>query len=146
MILDIRKLKRSGKDQTDFFFEYTPVDFDLDIPSAEFDGAVKVNGRLTLIGEHACLVEGEINFTIKGACTRCLEDASNSYLVEFAENVEEDNEDGYSLKNDTVDLALIVDDYLAMNIPVSFLCKDDCKGLCAGCGTNLNNGECKCKN
>ena len=25
------------------------------------------------------------------------------------------------------------------------LCKEDCKGICVGCGVNLNDGECKCK-
>ena len=24
------------------------------------------------------------------------------------------------------------------------LCKDDCEGLCAKCGKNLNEGECSC--
>ena len=24
------------------------------------------------------------------------------------------------------------------------LCKDDCKGLCANCGTNLNKATCDC--
>ena len=64
---------------------------------------------------------------------------------EILEGLEENNPDGYSVKNDTVDLSVIVDDIIAMNVPVSFLCEENCKGLCAGCGTNLNDGECKCK-
>jgi uncharacterized protein len=24
------------------------------------------------------------------------------------------------------------------------LCRDDCRGLCAQCGTNLNEGACEC--
>ena len=145
MILDLKKLKRSGKDQSDFFFEYQPEGDLIDIPSAKIDGVVKVNGTVTLTGEHSCYVDGEVVFTISGECTRCLKETSNEYFVEFKEALEENNPDGYSVKNDTVDLSLIVDDYIAMNIPVSFLCSEDCKGLCAGCGTNLNDGECKCK-
>ncbi len=145
MILDLRKLKRSGKDQEDFFFEYAPQTELVDIPSCKIDGAVKVTGTVTLTGEHSCYVDGEVVFTIKGECTRCLSDAVNSYVAEFKESIEENNPDGYSLKNDTVDLSVIVDDIIAMNVPVSFLCREDCKGLCAGCGTNLNDGECKCK-
>ena len=146
MILDLRKLKRSGKDQSDFFFLYQPHAELVDIPLAKIDGEVSVNGTVTLTGEHSCFVEGEISFTITGECTRCLKDTSNKYFAEFRESLEENNPDGYSVKNDTVDLTVIVDDYIAMNIPVSFLCDEDCKGLCAGCGTNLNDGECKCKN
>ena len=144
MILDLRKLKRSGKEQSDFFFLYPPEEQIVDIPSAKFDGEVRVNGTVTLTGEHSCFVEGEVDFTITGECTRCLKDTSNKYLVEFREALEVDNPDGYSVKNDTVDLSVIVDDYIAMNIPVSFLCDENCKGLCSGCGTNLNDGDCKC--
>ena len=145
MLLDLRKLKRSGKEQSDFFFCYQPKDEIIDIPSACFDGEVKINGTITLTGEHSCYVEGEVTFAVKGECTRCLKDTSNEYFFEFKEGLEVDNPDGYSLKNDTVDLSVIIDDYLAMNIPISFLCSENCKGLCVGCGTNLNDGECKCK-
>lgn len=145
MLLDLRKLKRSGKDQENFFFEYQPQTELVDIPSCEIFGAVKVSGTITLTGEHSCYVEGEVDFTIKGECTRCLSDAVNVYVADFKEALEENNPDGYSVKNDTVDLSIIVDDIIAMNVPVSFLCREDCKGLCAGCGTNLNDGECKCK-
>ncbi len=145
MLLDLRKIKRSGKEQSDFFFLYTPEKDLVDIPSAEIYGEVKVSGSLTLTGDHSCFVEGEVCFTIKGECTRCLEETENVYVASFREGLEVDNPDGYSLVNDTVDLTVIVDDIIAMNVPVSFLCDENCKGLCAGCGTNLNNGECKCK-
>lgn len=146
MILDLRKLKRSGKDKSDFFFEYSPEKDLIDIPSAEIKGAVKVSGSVQITGDHSCYIEGEVVFTVKGECTRCLNDAENVYVAEFKEAVEENNPDGYSVKNDTVDLSIIVDDVIAMNVPVSFLCDENCKGICVGCGTNLNNGECKCKN
>ena len=145
MILDLKKLKRSGKDSEDFFFEYIPEETSVDIPSAKIKDAVKVNGTVTLTGAHSCFIEGEVIFTIAGECTRCLADTENTYAAQFQEGLEENNPDGYSVKNDTVDLTVIVDDLIAMNGPVSFLCKEDCKGLCAGCGTNLNDGECKCK-
>ncbi|MDD5195443.1 MAG: DUF177 domain-containing protein, partial [Candidatus Omnitrophica bacterium] len=32
-----------------------------------------------------------------------------------------------------------------LNFPMKVLCKPDCKGLCPGCGANLNNEVCKCK-
>lgn len=144
MILDLRKLKRSGKDQMDFFFEYAPKNQIIDIPNADFLGVAKITGNLALTGDHSCFLQGQVEFAIKGQCTRCLKDTENSFIAEFSESLEENNLDGYSVKNDTVDLTEIVDDILAMNIPISFLCDENCKGLCAGCGTNLNDGECKC--
>ena len=145
MILDLRKLKRNGKDQSDFFFEYVPETELIEIPSAKLVVPVKVAGSVSLTGEHSCYVEGEVVFGIKGECTRCLKDAENYYTAQFGEQVEENNPDGYSLKNDTVDLTIIVDDLIMLNAPISFLCDDACKGICLGCGVNLNDSECKCK-
>lgn len=145
MILDLKKLKRSGKDQSDFFFEYQPSVELIDIPSAELIMPVKVSGSVSLTGDHSAFVEGEVVFGIKGECTRCLKDTENYYPVEFAENVEENNPDGYSVKNDTIDLAAIVNDVIMINAPISFLCDENCKGICVCCGVNLNDGDCKCK-
>ena len=146
MILDLKKLKRSGKDTNDFFFEYLPQEQIIDIPNVKFGGAVKVNGSVTLTGEHSAYIEGEVVFSLSGECTRCLSQTEKEYFVEFEEAVSADDSEGYPVKNDTVDLSKIVDDLVAMNLPVSFLCKEDCRGLCPSCGTNLNDGDCKCKN
>lgn len=145
MILDLKKIKRSGKDQSDFFFLYQPQTQLIDIPSVGFDGDIKINGTVYITGEHSAFIEAEVDFALKGECTRCLSETRKEFVVELAESVSMDDEEGYPVKNDTVDLTKIVDDLVMMNIPVSFLCKEDCKGLCSGCGTNLNEGECKCK-
>jgi len=34
---------------------------------------------------------------------------------------------------------------LIVSIPMQILCREDCKGLCAGCGANLNVEECSCR-
>ncbi len=146
MVIDLKKLKRSGKESEDFFFLYTPDKETLDIPGAEFKEEVKVNGTVTLTGEHSAFIEGEVVFTIVADCTRCLTRTEQDYLVEFSESVDQDDEEGYPVKNDTVDLSRIVDDLILMNNPISFLCKEDCLGICPDCGVNLNQDQCKCKN
>jgi len=30
-------------------------------------------------------------------------------------------------------------------LPLAETCRDECKGLCAQCGANLNEGECGCE-
>ena len=146
MILDLRKLKRSGKEREDFFFCYAPEQELIELPSAEIVMPIKVNGTVCLTGEHSAIVEGEVDYVIKGDCTRCLESTEKAYLLEFNESVEENNLDGYSVKNDTIDLTKIVNDLIMINSPITFLCDEECKGICLGCGENLNNGQCKCKN
>ena len=146
MILDLRKLKRSGLDKTDFYFDYIPQDDLIDLPSAKIAGPIRITGTVSLTGEHSAYVEGEVNYQIQGECTRCLTSTEKQFILEFGESVEENNLDGYSVKNDTIDLTKIVDDLIMMNSPITFLCDEDCKGICLGCGENLNNSQCKCKN
>ena len=38
---------------------------------------------------------------------------------------------------------IIVSNFL-MSVPVKYLCKSDCKGLCPECGVNLNEQTCDC--
>lgn len=33
---------------------------------------------------------------------------------------------------------------LIVNIPMKITCREDCRGLCSGCGVNLNREACKC--
>ena len=146
MILDLKKLKRSGKDSCDFYFEYSPESELIDLPNAKIVLPVCVSGTVSLTGEHSAYIEGEVVFAIEGQCTRCLKDTVKKYAFDFGEGVENNNPDGYSVKNDTVDLSAIVDDLIMINSPVSFLCTEDCKGICLGCGVNLNDEQCKCKN
>jgi uncharacterized protein len=32
-----------------------------------------------------------------------------------------------------------------LNMPSKTLCREDCRGLCSGCGVNLNYEKCRCK-
>ena len=146
MILDLKKLKRSGKDSSSFFFEYSPESELIDLPGANIVLPVSVSGTVTLTGEHSAVIDAEIVYSISGNCTRCLNETTKDFAVEISESVDNDNPDSYPVKNDTVDLTKIVDDAIMINNPTNFLCKEDCKGICLGCGVNLNDGNCKCNN
>ena len=47
--------------------------------------------------------------------------------------------DGYML-----DVDKLIMDEIVVALPTKVLCKEDCKGLCSICGTNLNNHTCDC--
>ena len=146
MFIDLKGIRRSGKDQQSFFYEYSPEKQLIDIPNATLVLPVKVSGETTLTGNHSAYISGEIVFTVTGECTRCLDNAVREFVVEFDEQVEVNNPDGYSVVNDTVDLGKIVEDAILINQPINFLCREDCLGLCPKCGVNLNTDSCKCKN
>ena len=145
MILDLRSLLRSGKQQTGFYFEYVPETELIEFPSLKIKLPIKIEGQITVLDLHSAYVEASINFSVSGECTRCLKPAENQYEFYVSEKVEANNEDGYSLKNDKVDLKEIIDEAIVINFPMNFLCKEDCKGLCSGCGVNLNDENCKCE-
>ncbi len=48
------------------------------------------------------------------------------------------------LTNDFIDLADVLTEQLQLQVPFQPLCKEDCKGICANCGTDLNLGRCAC--
>ena len=144
MVIDVRKLKYSGKDECSFHFEYDADSSVITLPNAEYDGLVQVNGTLTLSGKNV-FVYGEIKYSLKTLCTRCLTGVVFQNVVEFDEEYSEtdDGEDIYKFKKGLVDLTEMVDEKLMLSIPYSVYCKDDCKGLCSECGANLNQTKCE---
>ena len=43
-----------------------------------------------------------------------------------------------------IDLEPHLRDELILLVPMYFECRPGCKGLCAGCGANLNDADCQC--
>ena len=146
MILDLKAIRREGKDSHDFFFEYNLGRELSDIPNVSVLPLVKVQGTITLTDVHQAYIDGQVDFTLAGECTKCLKNSQREYFAIFNEEVFENNQDGYSVVNDKVDLSKIVIDAILINMPLNFLCSDGCKGICVGCGVNLNDEICKCKN
>ena len=91
-------------------------------------------------------------------CARCLDPVavplSGSFDLLFRpENVdassgerelsEDETEIGYYEKNGLL-LEDVVREQVLLALPGRTICREDCKGLCAHCGTNLNSGSCDC--
>ena len=67
------------------------------------------------------------------------------YLLRSIEGAEEEINITY-LSPDThmIDILKDVRDYMILSTPMKRLCKEDCKGLCAKCGADLNEKQCDC--
>ena len=98
------------------------------------------------------MMSGTIATTIHGICDRCATEFDSS--VEFPLDVvlvtefsNEENEDEwvFPLEGDSADLEDIVRTVFVLNFDSKLLCKPDCKGLCCGCGRNLNYEACTCQ-
>ncbi len=58
------------------------------------------------------------------------------------DEIDPDEPDRLTHDRVAVDLTPLVRDLLIVNLPMTALCKDDCRGLCAECGQDLNVAEC----
>ena len=56
----------------------------------------------------------------------------------------DEDEETYPLSGEQLDLAPLVHDALLLELPIAPLCRDDCAGLCAACGADLNEEACGC--
>lgn len=94
--------------------------------------------------------------TLRGPCQRCLGDASFDVDVD-AEIVQTPPRGGAVRSADDPDTAYLVGpaqmdldvpawarDAIAEIVPMSVVCRAECKGLCAGCGHDLNDMPCAC--
>ena len=48
-------------------------------------------------------------------------------------------------ENNILDLTETVHQYLLIGAPYRRLCSDDCRGICAGCGGDMNMDQCRCE-
>ena len=98
------------------------------------------------------VMKGEITTCIHGICDRCAAEFDREMIIPIdavlvTELANEENEDEwvFTLEGDSADLDDIVRTIFVLNMDSKLLCSDDCKGLCCGCGKNLNFETCSCE-
>ena len=98
------------------------------------------------------VMTGNIHTTIHGGCDRCASDFAQDVefpidvvLVTELSNEENEDEWVFPLEGDSADLEDIVRTVFVLNMDSKLLCKPDCKGICGGCGRNLNHEDCSCQ-
>lgn len=113
---------------------------------------IRATGRLSSAGEGRFYFTGRIEGRTELPCRLCLEDVE----VEVDEEVhlllaelgadEADDPDVflYDPAERMLDLRAAVRENWLLTVPGYVQCTEDCKGLCATCGTNLNESTCNC--
>jgi uncharacterized protein len=81
---------------------------------------------------------------LHGPCMRCLEDAGHGIEIDAREVDQpggvEDLSSPY-LEEGQLDVRAWARDAVVLALPVQIVCREDCLGLCAVCGENLNEAE-----
>jgi uncharacterized protein len=78
---------------------------------------------------------------LEGPCMRCLEAAEHGVAVDAREVDQPGGGEELSspyLEGDELDLKAWARDALALALPTQIVCREECLGLCAICGENLN--------
>ena len=98
------------------------------------------------------VMTGAISTTLHGVCDRCASDFTSNVefpldvvLVTELSNEENEDEWVFPLEGDSADLEDIIRTVFVLNMDSKLLCKPDCKGICGGCGRNLNVEACSCQ-
>lgn len=153
------------KEPLAFREEITPGTIDY-APDMRQVGPLPIQGKADLIVEHRgpeeqvedIRVRAEYRGEFEVLCARCVEPVSVPLEGEFdllfrpekadAEAgeraiTEDETEIGYYGRGGLL-LEDVVREQVLLSLPGRTLCTEDCKGLCAHCGQNLNVGSCQC--
>ena len=129
----------------------------LSFNNEEYDivrGDNNVNLEITNLGNEKIELKGNFSITVKIPCSRCAEEVSyiiqNDFVKVINFNLSEEDSlydlddmsfiNGYDLDTDELIYQEII-----LVFPLQVLCREECKGICTKCGTNLNHKQCNCE-
>ncbi|MCK4563518.1 MAG: DUF177 domain-containing protein [Verrucomicrobia bacterium] len=85
------------------------------------------------------VVRGSLSVSLGLKCTRCSDFFSTTVADSGFLRAYPASED-----TDSVDITEDMREELLLHVPGFPVCSEECKGLCAQCGANLNRGSCSC--
>jgi uncharacterized protein len=156
--VDLRLLKRVKRLEVD---ERVPADSPLwEDTGLTFDTADAADGslRVELVVEESgddVVADGRLTGSATMSCRRCLEQVKveidqpvrfwfRSGITELEAEAEEDNVYSLPPRARELDLSVAVREHVILGTPEYVLCREDCRGLCPHCGTDLNRETCDC--
>ena len=133
-----------------------PFGLQLDLSEVEWNGQrpfaheVHVEGRVRNMAG-AMLLNARLSSTLSLVCDRCAQSFEREKTVEYEtllafELANEENDDIVLLDGDgMLELDELMQEVFLLEMDTKNLCSEDCKGLCSGCGADLNREPCRCK-
>ena len=148
MLLNVQKIINAPGERIEFQFE-------LDLSDVDFSGLYPAQDPVVVTGDvrntaGMLLLSFTASSTLKSVCDRCLKPFDNPKSVRceyaLAETVEDERcDDIIVLENGCVDVGDLARTAFILEMDAKTLCSEDCKGICPGCGVDLNQGSCTCK-
>ena len=148
MLIETRQLFEIEGERVEF-------DYQLDLTELEFWGTRPFDRPVHIVGS-VCNRAGivTLSFTVDGErteiCARCLESSRRPAHYAFEHVLvpqvnDDSNDELIAVPEGILDLDELAASDIMLELPSKTLCKEDCKGLCPQCGTNLNVSTCDCQ-
>ena len=140
-------LKEGAGYSREFHFDESGIITADDVQFSHLHGTL----RLTRTPQ-GILIQGQLQAQRDIECVRCLTSFTSTFVAELSDlfiypappvNLSAADQHVVS-ETGFIDLTPIMRDECLLGEPLQALCKPDCKGLCAQCGQNLNDGTCDC--
>ena len=153
LIIPLEELLKRSLERT---FEIDPARLELDDADYQFNQPVR--GRVTFRSVCGDVIgAGHLSTIVRTRCYRCLApvdapievDVNETWLTEEPPapgGIDEEVEGPltHRLEDDRIDLTEVFRELVMTELPDRVLCGRDCRGLCPGCGANLNAEPCRC--
>jgi uncharacterized protein len=130
-----------------------PAPEGFELPLVELREPLRLRGVVESVVD-GLLVRGELSAEVAASCARCLEPVTEVVTTDVTELFADPSrtpaedlaelDEGYEIRDGQIDLDALLRDALAPALPARPLCREDCRGLCAECGQNRNEGDCDC--
>ena len=133
-----------------------PFHFALDLSGLEWNGTrpapwpIEVEGTVRNRAG-ALVLQAELKGRLSLVCDRCAQPFTREKTVDYetlaALELEDGDQDEIVLadRDGQLDLEKLMGEVFVLHLDTKNLCSPDCKGLCPGCGADLNQAPCRCK-
>ncbi|MBR2043208.1 MAG: DUF177 domain-containing protein [Clostridia bacterium] len=147
MILDLKKL---------FITENyaLPIEYSVNLSDVEYMGEYPLKKPVTVTGKvtnRAGLVTLSISmvYVFSAPCDRCGLPTEIRHEVTLEKSLApeiagSDSDEIILVEDYKLDLDELIFTEVIISLPMKHLCQKECKGICASCGKNLNDGKCNC--
>jgi len=116
----------------------TPTEIGLEDNDAGIKTPLGVSARIEIAGK-ILLAKTRVNVTFLSECARCLKPIEQTRQKEYIFDYPFDKQTEF------IDLGEDIRQEIILDVPPRILCKENCKGICVGCGVDLNEEKCVCK-
>jgi uncharacterized protein len=143
LVLDTHDLgRRAGAWQQVRSTAEAPADLGIGVIGVPPGSPVELDLRLESVIE-GVLVTGTAAVLLRGECVRCLAEISAELEVDVQElfvypESDATEEEASRLEGELIDLEPLLRDDVVLDLPFQPVCREDCAGLCAECGADLN--------